>query len=1165
MELNKEQKKAAYCAGNAVVAAGAGSGKTRVLAERFVWLLTEKGLKVDQILTLTFTKKAAAQMFKRIYTLLQKKAETTGKEAQMARKALNDFIKARIQTHDSYSSSLVKQCAPRYGISPDFQINQERCYNLAQEISYPFLIEHREHPAIKRLYSINRPDNIASDIFARILFNYSDIDKPSSLLSDTRKQFDIICIEWKDKCGELKKLLKETEEFILEDKALLPDLVPIMEKYKKSNVIFPEAEEIQKYFDILPGLSPETCIEKAEAHPIQKTITALLYFINEICSLSLQKGKRSDNPVKENIKQIRVLFEQFFSLAIFCMQAGFHIALASLIEKLQTIYMQKKRAEGVLTFRDVAALSRTILIEQPDIRQNEKEAFNAIMIDEFQDNNELQKDILFLLAEKHDIQNKGVPAAKDLIDDKLFFVGDEKQSIYLFRDADVSVFRKLKDEIKSEDLPLTVNYRSSPVLIHAFNAIFPSVFAKPENLPLYEASYTPLTAGKESEGKLSVCLLNKKAETENEDDTKLNSDENEARFIAEQIRSILNGKKYQAKDIAILLRTRSPQKQYEKHLRLLDIPYSCESINDLFDGGAANDIMSVLRLAAYPNDSASYAEMLRSPFAGLSLSGTALCLSFYGAENNGVPFDEKPLEHLDETDRIKYLNGQKIFNLICEKAKTENISSLISELWYSQGYRYETEWNSETSVYREIYDYLFNHAVKADRENQGLGSFTDFMRSLRDSGSGTGVSDETEIPLERPDAVHLMTIHKSKGLEFPVVFLCGCGKRSQSDRSDIVYRSDEAGVVFSAPAPEPLLKISGKRTNFFWQRASKETKQKRLAELRRLLYVGMTRAEKELYITGAFDIEKEDDEIIDNDTFFGLLRPAIKTIIPKENIHEIPVYTEDYLKKQGAKNARYENNHKNLKDYIKKKESLYLNCKEIKTAEIKNNHKSPVSLKREEDGGQENALPGKNFFINKEFSGEKADVVFKKVDSMLEKFAMAGEESEKFNSGGFGTIAHICVEALLNKEEPVIPANLAGFLSPKEADSLLDAGKELARLFITSPLGKIAESAQQRESEFPFRSIIKNNAGEEIFIGGTIDLFFKDNDSYHVVDFKTDSQEIPGIHIAQMTCYYQAVCSLHALPEKKECRVWLYYLRTGHAVEVTERVKQFDIEQRAFA
>jgi ATP-dependent helicase/nuclease subunit A len=1182
MELNNEQQKAAYCTENAVIAAGAGSGKTRVLAERFVWLLTERDYKIDQILTLTFTKKAAAQMYKRIYALLQEKAENkTGIAAQRAREALDNFIKARIQTLDSYSASIVRQCAPRYGISPDFHIDQGRCRDIALELSYPFLISHRNHPAIEILYSGNGPNNIAVNIFAHFLQNYSEIDKLSGFSSDIKKQFDILCVEWEKLSSELKKMLEETENIIAKDPSLLPDLVPLMKKYKSENISIPESGEIRKYLDYLLELPPDSCIKEGESHPLQKTITALLFFLSDITGVSLQKGKRTDNQAKEKIKHLRVLFESFYSLSVSCMQAGFNISFMSLVGKLQVIYLERKRSEGVLTFKDVANLSRTILLEQHDIRNSEKEAFKAIMIDEFQDNNELQKDLLFLLAEKQEILNNGVPPPQDLSPGKLFFVGDEKQSIYLFRGADVSVFRRLKDELKSADLPLKINYRSAPVLIKAFNAIFggsgsPSVFAQSASLPLYEAAYTPLVAGNESPGKLSFFILNKNSEDE-EDDSRLSADENEACFAAEQIRKMLDEKTYQANEIAILMRTRSSQHFFEKHLRRLDIPYASEGINDLFFSGLVNDLLSVLRLAAYPHDSASYAEMLRSPFAGLSLSGTAVCLSFYCEDENRVPFDDQPLAHLDEEDSVKYINGKNVYKNICEKAEKENICSLLSELWYNEGYRYETEWNAETGVYRELFDYLFHFAVNADRENQSLASFTGFMRSFRDSGDN--LSDDIEIPLERQNAIHLMTIHKSKGLEFPVVFLCGCGKKSRVDTGGIVYNSNEAGTVFSSPAPDSCRKISGKRCNFFWQKASEEARGKRTAELRRLLYVAMTRAEKELYITGCLNIKSEEtddfslalkeytekkcadnennisgDSIIDNDTFFGLMLPPVVSLLADGlfSLEEIPAYTEDYIRKQGTKKTKLVNDQGGLNEYIKNAEALYQKCEKIETPEIKNNHITPVSIKIKDD-----ILPGRGYKINRDFSGKDAGDVFEKIDSMLERFS-------KINAGSFGTIAHICVEALLNKEEPVIPGNIASFLTPLQLDKFINAGKELSCRFIRSPLGEKAQDANMRESEFPFRSILKAKDGEEVFINGTVDLLFEDKNSIHIIDFKTDKNEMPGEHLAQMACYYRAVFSLFAQGTKKECRAWIYYLRTGHAVDMTERIKEFNLEQYLF-
>jgi ATP-dependent helicase/nuclease subunit A len=206
-------------------------------------------------------------------------------------------------------------------------------------------------------------------------------------------------------------------------------------------------------------------------------------------------------------------------------------------------------------------------------------------------------------------------------------------------------------------------------------------------------------------------------------------------------------------------------------------------------------------------------------------------------------------------------------------------------------------------------------------------------------------------------------------------------------------------------------------------------------------------------------------------------------------------------------------------------------------------------------------LPGR-FAVSKEYSGGDAGDVFDRVDEMLGRYAdQDTEDGEKFNSGGFGTIAHICAAALLNGEEAVVPPALAGFLSPAEAGAFLEAGNELAARFIRSPLGEIAKNAAMRKSEFPFRSLLRDSSGNELFINGTIDLLFEDEESVHVVDFKTDNREIPGDHAAQMACYYRAVSDLFAAPARKKCRIWLYYLRSGHAVEMTDRVKNINLER----
>jgi ATP-dependent helicase/nuclease subunit A len=1226
--LTNEQQRAAYCTNNAVIAAGAGSGKTMVLASRFVWLITEKKCRVREILTLTFTRKAAAQMYRRIHLMLaETAAKDSGEKGRLAKQALDEFTQARIQTLDSYCASIVRQAANRYGINPHFVIDEDRCRQLAMDEALPFLISRRENPAIVRFYPHKSPVSIAHDIFVRALINFTHVDSSAGLHQDLKRQFAVVCEDWEKQSGLICAKLRDLSDTYAENEQCHPQLGGILRHFIAGRIVFPSGEELRDFFRQLTHIPHDDAPEWAENHPLHYSVFNILELCALICGLDLRKGNPRNNPAKETIRELKALYGEFSSLAVFCLQAGLIYSVLSQVSELQKHYLNQKRSEGVLTYGDVARLAKIILLEQIDIRQSEKESFKAIMIDEFQDNNELQKDLLFLLAEKPEIAHNKVPPAKDLSEGKLFFVGDEKQSIYRFRGADVSVFRALKEELVSEDLPLKTNYRSAPLLIGAFNAIFggskfditgesplsqgPSVFAPsspngaPSPLPVYEASYTSLRADKKNEGKLTLCILDKQ-DTHNDyelsgESNLLEPVENEARFTAERINKLLHEKdasgkhKYQPHDIAILFRSRSPQYLFEKHLMLLNIPYASEDLNGFFYGGPVNDLMSVLRLAVYPHDKAAYAQMLRSPFAGLSVSGLAICLD----QDNSTPrpFGDETIPLLDEDDGKKYCHGRDIYQKISGSACTKNICSLLNELWYGEGYRYETEWNPQTAAYREMYDYLFHLAAQADEENQTLAAFVDNIQYL--SNSGERLSD-IEIPLERPSAVHLMTIHKSKGLEFPVVFLCCCNKQDRNNASDDIFETFESGITLTPPLPRNCNKFKDVKRSYFWERSLTAERGRRTAELRRLLYVAMTRARNELYLTGCLGITKNsgnDDElpdsaddfslqckrfieqkiekaegknsiigdtILDGITFFGLCLPAFNAHIPQEgldasasffSIEKIPAYSEQYMHKAERQGSLFPNDQKGLYSFFKKAETFYRYANIIKTPDVVKKYLSPTSLLNDASNG---ILPG-SFTINREYSGDHATDIFNRVDTLLDRYNKQNEDDgERFNSGSFGTIAHICAGALLSGEEAFIPPKLAGFLNPTDADAFLSAGKELALRFINSPLGIIARGSDKKRSEFPFRSLIYVDE-DEFFINGTIDLIFEDQQRVHVVDFKTDSQEFPGEHIPQMACYYRAAEDLFAVPTGKECVIWLYYLRSGHAIEVTGQAKNFDI------
>jgi ATP-dependent helicase/nuclease subunit A len=212
------------------------------------------------------------------------------------------------------------------------------------------------------------------------------------------------------------------------------------------------------------------------------------------------------------------------------------------------------------------------------------------------------------------------------------------------------------------------------------------------------------------------------------------------------------------------------------------------------------------------------------------------------------------------------------------------------------------------------------------------------------------------------------------------------------------------------------------------------------------------------------------------------------------------------------------------------------------------------------------------------FDGEGGGELFTRVDRILARFAApngaAGVPAEggaaaaggSFGPAEFGTLAHLSVEALLKGVEPVIPPRLAGLLGPGEGETLLSAGRGLAERFLQSPLGKAAAESSFRRSEYPFRSFYprRSPAGvgvkqdpenADMYIGGTIDLLFDWEDQVWVVDFKTDSAENPPEHLHQMAFYYRAARDLR----EKRCRIWLYYFRTGHAVELSGAAEAFDL------
>lgn len=1156
---DKAQKSAIDININAVVSAGAGSGKTRVLAKRFTdLLLRDKTCKVDQILTLTFTKKATVEMNSRIYDELSKADPEKAK----------DFYKANIKTFDSYCSQVARLGCHFYGVSPDFVIDEQGVIDRVESLALPFALKHRDNKAVKALVSTKNFDIIAKQLFSLTVLENSTIAEKIDFNRMLQEQYKIILDTWNKTCKALlncfDRLKSEVENYSgNRSTKYISSLVSLLEEN--------------------PGEVPAVNFDE----PVSEERNNFIFIFNRFISLKKSSGSGTIELIKEIHEEIRNNVDVLHQLENYIYGTQFVNELIPLLEEFQNLVNDTKRSCGMLTYDDASSLALRILIDHPEIRNVEKEKYRYIMIDEFQDNNSMQRDLLFLLAEKKDRKEKSIPQVNELEKDKLFFVGDEKQSIYIFRGAEVSVFRGLAKAFPEGNLELKTNYRSHPALIAAFNSIFgglsyppnlknktitPCVFytqkdekdfsERNETIPDYEAVYHNVEIpqskiddlSKENPDEIFIprvhfALYDKDQKLE---DNYEDPDKAECYWVVNKIKELLegvDGKKYEPGQIAILFRSYALLPIYEKILLNEGVPYVAEVVKGFFSDGPVNDIMSFLRLAAYPEDRLSFANILRSPFANLSNQEiqSVLCLNtdcdFLFDFDASNCLTGKSLEH--------YNNCQSVFYSICDLLKSESLAKVISYLWYETGYRYETLWNQNVYMYSSSYDRLFELARQADFDNTGL---SDFVDSVDNYQSESIKLDGMEIPLESSDGIKIMSIHKSKGLEFPVVFICGTGHRGQSDsNSEVSFSSKEYGITINTPASPLSLKAG----NFFYDKQVNIAKRKACAELRRLTYVALTRAESRLFITGACKFSElgiknyspSGDSV--PATILDVLTPSLCYYKNCENPEDSPFTFEEIPPKEKDENGKHLFSRRQIKEKFKSK---YSDAEIIQAEEPLSIYVSPSKLQEKDD---ETFEAGKTKIL------VDRKMPYYEIDELVKGSVTTDKNEPEFNYNNFGTIAHAYMEwAIKNEPVQILNREIIGLHGSEKKYSILDrCCRQMQSQFLTSATGKAVLDSLINEKfvkcEYSFKSKV---AGK--IINGQIDLLFENRDGsgYTIVDYKTNREMIASKYYNQLACYRDAVSKMFGV-EKEKVKCILFYLRYGTEEDITDECNNVNLEK----
>jgi ATP-dependent helicase/nuclease subunit A len=531
--------------------------------------------------------------------------------------------------------------------------------------------------------------------------------------------------------------------------------------------------------------------------------------------------------------------------------------LDELLEGFARAYAQLKQARGSVDFDDLELITLELLAEREGIRAAWSDRFELLMVDEFQDTNPRQLGILRALERAN-----------------LFTVGDEFQSIYGFRHADVSLFRSRRAELRERggSLTLTHNFRSREPLLHVVNAVFagrftgyePLVAARaPDEGPGLRDPRSPVS-GDEGEPAVELLLTDMDGWDEHEafaaevaaglPHSQLWR-QAEARLLAQRVAELIEAGDACAGDVAVLLRASGDLEVYERALQLRGLR-TLAAVGAFWGHQQIGDLVSYLRVLANPRDEEALYGALASPLCGCSRDGLALLAEAARGGSRRVwdtalaasSGEGELLTRLAASDRDRLLAFCALLASERVAASGRTLSELIERAIEATGYREHVlglDWGERRLA--NVHKLLRLARRFEASEGRDLRGFLDHVEYLKNA-----VKVEPDAPVEgvEPDAVRLMTVHAAKGLEFPVVCLADLGRQPNTTTPDLLVDGDRLGVR--------LVRLDGEGSTpaLEYEELCRERRQREAAEEDRILYVAMTRARDRLLLSGAVDFER---------------------------------------------------------------------------------------------------------------------------------------------------------------------------------------------------------------------------------------------------------------------------------------------------------------------
>jgi len=794
---------------NLCVEAAAGTGKTTVLVNRVVSLLATGTVDVDQLVVITFTEKAAAELATRVRDTLESRAASAGgDERRRLLQAARDLYRAHIETIHSFATALLRERPVEAAIDPLFEVLQ----GVAATLEFDRAYERFQDKLLSEL----RPE------VERALRRGIGLQELREACERLHAHRYLLPLKH-PKLGleEVQPVVKHFEQIASELRAMLIKHQPGEDK------AVPFVEAILEWVTTLSSLNPVDQERFLLWHPAAKT----------------HKGKGNNanwGGEKDRMKQLQADYCDMLDDARDRLRAEALLGLLPNVERFVAGYESERRQNSRADFDDLLFWARDLLRDSPAARRYFRARFRAVLIDEFQDTDPVQAELALLLTSDDDPGGDWHTLRPG--PGRLTVVGDPKQSIYRFRRADIAIYDHVKNRsLAGGEAQISTNFRSNPALLEGLNAAFGAIL---DAVPGVQSANVALQAPPDAPAAERVPIVLAEGNLEGSAEAVRAG---EARVIAGllhgarrdgwEIRDRHAGDRWrtcQWGDMAILLPARTGLELYEQALAEAGIPYRHEGSRDFFERDEVRGLIWVLSAIDDPTDRVALIGALRSSAFAIS--------------------DEQLVIHAAAAGPLSYRSPKPGPNEAVNDAMTElrDLHRMRRNLSLAEVVRRVVERTRlvEFALTRQDGDQGAANLLAIVDDARlfaaaGGGGVRPFIRHLRDSMENEAIEIEATVAEETDDVVRIMTMHGAKGLEYPIVALANLGGQ-KSISPEPVPREHEAFLHLRVGAGGPG------RTGHFatpgYERVWEDEKTHIEAERLRLLYVAATRARDYLLV-----------------------------------------------------------------------------------------------------------------------------------------------------------------------------------------------------------------------------------------------------------------------------------------------------------------------------